>query len=99
MASSSSAFLAASRVRSSPASPREEAMPSLQVSVPGQEATSTMVPAPGVAESGCLQFLVERGKVGLAHPAQHDVLLDRGADRFLHVLARDVGHECAAESP
>ena len=38
-------------MRSSPASPREEAMPSLQVSVPGQEATSTIVPATGVARS------------------------------------------------
>src|SRR5436305_1605524 len=36
----------AKRLRSSPARPREEAMPSLHVSVPGQAATSTIVPAP-----------------------------------------------------
>ena len=34
------------RWRSSPASPREDAMPSLQVSVPGQAVTSEMAPAP-----------------------------------------------------
>ena len=50
-ASSSSNCVAARRVRSSPASPREDAMPSLQVSVPGHEVTSTIVPAPGAARS------------------------------------------------
>jgi len=44
-ASSSSPDFAARRSRSSPARPREAEMPSLQVSVPGHEVTSTMVSA------------------------------------------------------
>ena len=78
-------------MRSSPARPREEAMPSLQVSVPGQAATSTMVPAPGVGQARCLQLGVERGQIRLAHPAEHEILLDGGADGLLDVLAREVG--------
>ena len=48
-AASRDALFTARRWRSSPARPREEAMPSLQVSVPGHAVTSTMVPAPGAA--------------------------------------------------
>ena len=51
-------------------------MPSLQVSVPGQATTSTIVPAPALAEADRLQFLVQRGHVFVRHPAEHDVLLD-----------------------
>ena len=65
-------------------------MPSLQVSVPGQAVTSTIVPAPGRARPIGLQLRVERRQVGLAHPAQDDVLLDRGADGVADVAARDV---------
>ena len=94
--SSSSAPRSSSRIRSSAASPRDDEMPSLQVSVPGQATTSTIVPAPGQIQVGCLQLAVQGRKIGLAHPAENDVLLDRGADRFACVPARDVGQRAQA---
>ena len=42
-------------LRSSPASPRDEEMPSLQVSVPGQAVMSMIVPAPGCGQADRLQ--------------------------------------------
>ena len=57
-------------------SPREEAMPSLQVSVPGQAVTSTIVPAPARSRPTCLELRVERGNIRFADPAEHQVLLD-----------------------
>ena len=56
-------------VRSSPARPREEAMPSLQVSVPGQATTSTIVPAPGFAQADGLQFVVQIDGLVVRNPA------------------------------
>ena len=54
-------------------------MPSLQVSVPGQAVMSASVPAPACAQASGHQLGIQGWQVGLADPAQHDVLLDRGA--------------------
>ena len=49
-------------LRSSAASPREDEIPSLQVSVPGQAAISTIVPAPGCASPAAFSALYNSGK-------------------------------------
>ena len=41
-------------------------------------------------ESGFLQFGVDSGKIGIAHPSEDEVLFHRAADGFLHVLAGDI---------
>ena len=45
----------------------------------------------GTAEAEGVQLAMERRQVRLAHPAQHDVLLDGGADGVADVPAGDVG--------
>ena len=50
----------------------------------------------GVAEADGVQVAVERRQVGLAHPAQHDVLLDRRAHGLADVAAGDVGEAAAS---
>ena len=52
----------ANRLRSSAASPREEEIPSLQVSVPGHVATSTMLSAPGAASPAASSALCRSNK-------------------------------------
>ena len=80
-----------SRDVSSAASPRDEAMPSLHVSVPGQAVMSARGPGSGPAEPDGRQLAIQGGQVGLAHPAQDDVLLDRRPHRAADVPPRQIG--------
>ena len=66
-------------------------MPSLQVSVPGQATMSTMWLAPGSGKAHGLEIAIEIADVGLADPAEHEVLLDGGANRAVGVPPDDVG--------
>ena len=45
----------------------------------------------GHAKLRGLERFVERGQVGLADPANREILLDRGANRFLREFADDIG--------
>ena len=59
-------------------------MPSLQVSVPGQEETSTMEPAKGSASLAAFRSACKRGQVA-ASPTQWStqVLFDGAGESFL----------------
>ena len=75
----------------SPARPREEAMPSLQVSVPGQAETSTIVPAPPVREADRFELVVQIDQFSAGHPAEDHVLVDRRAGMIARVSLRRSG--------
>ncbi len=45
----------------------------------------------GGVQTGGAQAIIERRQIGVAYPAQDDVLLDCGADGLLNILAADVG--------
>ena len=86
-ASSISPALAAKRVRSSPAKPRLAEIPSLQVSVPGQEVTSMIVSEPGLRGRQQPGFVDIHQLVG-RDITQHHVLIDDSADPWFRQQIR-----------
>ena len=75
-------LFAASRVRNSAANPRDDEMPSLQVSVPGHATMSTMLPAPGWPRPTASKASNKAGQITPAYPADDKVLLHGGANRL-----------------
>ena len=66
-------------------------MPSLQLSVPGQETTSSILLGVGRAHAEFVQLFPDGVNGVVGDPAEDDVLLRRGAGAFAPVLAEDVG--------
>ena len=76
---------------SSAARPREEEIPSLQVSVPGQDTTSTIVPAPASAKSAAFRSLYSAGRSASLTQRRTMFCSTVVRMRFPRVLARDIG--------
>ena len=94
IASSSEALCSAKRVRNPPARPRRRGntqLAGIRAGAGGDIDVGRSSPGPRIAKTQVLQLLIESRELVVAHPSEHDVLLDGCAGVIGSILLDNVG--------